>query len=472
MSLRARLLLGMAAVAVVLVVAMVATTRSMQTNLIDQVDKQLERAEPQLRPDGRPDRDGAGDQQQGPTNGVRRPPSALYVAVVDPSSGVLATLYVPGTTEADASEPDISGEDVLDKVGDAPFTVGTEGSSLRYRAVVRTEDRNGVTLFYALPLEDIDETMERLLAIQAVASVAILIALGLVTFWVLRLGVRPVREMTETAAAIGEGDLSRRIPESAPGTEAGALGVALNHMLGRIEEAFDERSRSEDRLRRFVADASHELRTPITTIRGYAELYRMGGLSEDEALREAMRRTEQEASRMGSLVGDLLELARLDQGRPIEQAPVDLAVLATDAVADARAVQPDRTISLSASDPGIVTGDEAHLRQVVANLLANARVHTPVDAPIHVAVQHEPDRVVLTVADQGPGMDPDTAAHAFERFYRADPSRARDRGGSGLGLSIVAAIVEAHGGHVALESALGRGTTVRVELPSAGMHPS
>ena len=175
---------------------------------------------------------------------------------------------------------------------------------------------------------------------------------------------------------------------------------------------------------------------------------------------------------MGSLVGDLLELARLDQGRPLEQAPVDLAVLATDAVADARAVQPGRTISLSASDAGVVTGDEAHLRQVVANLLANARVHTPVDAPIHVSVQVADGRVVLTVADQGPGMDPDTAAHAFERFYRADPSRARDRGGSGLGLSIVAAIVEAHGGHVALDSALGSGTTVRVELPAADAHPS
>lgn len=222
------------------------------------------------------------------------------------------------------------------------------------------------------------------MAIQALASVAILLALGLVTFWVLRLGVRPVQQMTATATAFGEGDLSARIPDSAPGTEAGELGVALNQMLGRIETAFDEQRRSEDRLRRFVADASHELRTPVTTIRGYAELYRHGGLGDEAALAEAMRRTEMEATRMGDLVADLLALARLDQGRPIDAPPVDLTTLAVDAVADARAVDPDRPIELETNltaDSAIVIGDDAHLRQVLGNLVTNARVHTPPGTP-------------------------------------------------------------------------------------------
>ena len=192
-------------------------------------------------------------------------------------------------------------------------------------------------LVVATQREDVDDAISRLVRVELAATGAIVAILALVTFWVVRLGVRPIKRMTATASGIAAGDLSQRVPEGVSGTEAAELGTALNQMLGRIEEAFDERTRSEDRLRRFVGDASHELRTPVTTIRGYAELYRSGGLDDDDELREAMRRTEQEAIRMGALVDDLLLLARLDQGRPLERAPVELGVLAEDAVRDARA---------------------------------------------------------------------------------------------------------------------------------------
>lgn len=459
MSLRVRLLLGMAVVAVVLVVASLSITRATERNLIHQVDQQLERSQPQAR------RGGYGGGEERDPDG---PPSALYIARFDTQTGELTTLYFATTAES-ASPPDVG--EAGERLGDAPFTVSSVDDDVRYRAVVRVDERSDQILLLALPLEDVDETIERLLAIQAMAALAILATMGLVTFWVLRLGVRPVQQMTATAKAIGEGDLSQRIPETAPGTEAGELGLALNQMLGRIEESFDERARSEARLRQFIADASHELRTPVTTIRGYAELYRLGGLSTDHEISEAMRRTEQEATRMGQLVGDLLDLARLDQGRPLNLGPADVSALAADAVADAGAVEPERPLSLDAPAPAVVMGDEALLRQILANLVANARVHTDADTPITVRVRDAGPDVVLEVADQGPGMAPDVAAHAFERFYRADPARTRHRGGSGLGLSIVAGTVAAHGGTVALETALGQGTLVRVTLPKQPVAP-
>jgi two-component system OmpR family sensor kinase len=452
-SLRARLLFGMALVAVVLGVVTVSITRSTEDRLVAQVDEQLGRAAPQFR--------GPGPGEGNPTG----PPSSLYVADVDPTTGQFETEYLPATTRSSASPPDLTAQQVLDHSDGVPWTVKAKGSDLRYRAVVRSEGRGGEVRLYALPLEDVDATVSRLITIQALAAAAIAAVLGLVTFWVLRLGVRPIRRMTHTALAIGQGDLSQRIPESDPRTEAGELGVALNEMLARIEEAFDERTRSEGRLRQFVADASHELRTPVTTIRGYAELYRMGGLTTDEQVSEAMRRTEQEATRMGQLVADLLDLARMDQGRPLQRAPLDLSTLAADAAADARAVEPARPIELDAPEPVEVLGDEPLLRQIIANLLGNVRVHTPPDAPVAVRVRRAVDRAVLEVADQGPGMAPEVAARAFERFFRADPSRSRQHGGSGLGLAIVASTVAAHGGTVAIDSEPGRGTTVRVELP-------
>jgi two-component system OmpR family sensor kinase len=239
-------------------------------------------------------------------------------------------------------------------------------------------------------------------------------------------------------------------------------------MLAQIEAAFEERRASESRLRRFVADASHELRTPLTSIRGYAELFRRGAGARPEDLAKSMQRIEDEASRMGVLVDDLLLLARLDQGRPLERQPVDLAKVVTDAVESARAIEPDRPIDLSVNASASLVGDEGRLRQVVDNLIDNCRVHTPVGTVVQVSVKQEGDGIVLSVADQGPGLPPEVAGRVFERFYRGDPARSRETGGAGLGLSIVSAIVEAHGGTVSAAPSDG-GATFEVRLPT---HPT
>lgn len=249
--------------------------------------------------------------------------------------GEVRTLVEPGLTATEAP-PDLDVARVQAQAGRAPFTVGSVGADTRFRVRVQAQGPLGRTVVYALPLDDVDATLRRLLVVELGGSAIILAVLGLVMFWVVRLGVRPIKEMTTVAQAIGQGDLSHRIPDSTPGTEAGELGGALNDMLSRIEDAFRQRAESEDRLRRFVGDASHELRTPITTIRGYAELYGSGGLQDPNDLDQAMRRTQQEATRMGRLVEDLLHLARLDQGRPLEPVALDAAALLADAARDPR----------------------------------------------------------------------------------------------------------------------------------------
>jgi two-component system OmpR family sensor kinase len=455
MSLRARLLLGTALVALVLVASAVVITRATRTHLVEQVDAQLRDAGPQLRPLPGPD--------QGPTPRL----SNLYVAVVSPA-GAVSVLHAPDLRGADAPLPVVDDRAVAALRQGRAVTVASEGGGPRYRLLGRAEGPRGRLAVVGLSLDDVDGAVRRLVGVEALAVLAVLGVLALVMWWVIRLGVRPVREMTDTAEAIAAGDLSRRVPEAPAGTEAGALSASLNGMLGRIEGAFEQRAASEARLRQFVSDASHELRTPVTTIRGYAELYRSGGLDEPVELTEAMRRTEQEAMRMGALVEDLLRLARLDEGRPTARRRVDLSALAADAVRDAGATAPERAITLDAPAPVVVEGDEDGLRQVVANLVGNALVHAP-GAAIVVRVTVEGDRAVLDVADDGPGMSEPDAARAFERFYRADASRSRQRGGSGLGLSIVDAIARAHGGSARITSAPGQGTTVTVELPlSAG----
>jgi two-component system, OmpR family, sensor kinase len=282
----------------------------------------------------------------------------------------------------------------------------------------------------------------------------------------IRRGLRPLDRMAETADAISGGDLSRRVEPDDEETEVGRLGHALNVMLGRIEASFDEQRESEERLRRFIADASHELRTPITSIRGYAELFRHGAAARPDDLERAMRRIEDEGARMGVLVEDLLLLARLDQGRPLDREPIDVGVLVGDAADDARAVDPSREITLSVPDDAVfVAGDEPRLRQVLANLLENARVHTPAGTPVEVALRRSGDEALIQVSDRGPGLSAEEAAHVFERFYRGDPSRSRSSGGTGLGLSIASAVIEAHGGRIEASSTAGEGATFTVTLP-------
>jgi two-component system OmpR family sensor kinase len=283
---------------------------------------------------------------------------------------------------------------------------------------------------------------------------------------VVRLGLRPLERMGRTAEAIAGGDLSQRVSPATPRTEIGRLGLALNSMLSQIESAFAERTQSEQRLRRFIADASHELRTPLTSIRGYAELLRRGAERSPEDSELARRRIEAEATRMSVLVDDMLLLARLDQGRPLERERVDLQAIVRDARADASAVAPARRVTVDAPDRVVVTGDDMRLRQVVGNLVRNALVYTPPETPIEIGLARQNGHAVLTVADHGPGLPPDVGTRVFEPFYRGDAGRSRDRGGAGLGLSIVAAVVAAHEGAVRVSETKGGGATFIVDLPT------
>jgi len=364
-------------------------------------------------------------------------------------------------------------------------TVPATGGDGRWRVAVQPL-RGGGSVVVAASLDGIDSTTRQLRLIDLVVSVVVLLALAGVGAVIVRASLRPLVEIEQTARAIAAGDLTRRVPDRDPRTEVGRLGRALNTMLAQIEAAFGARAaseeaarRSEDRMRRFVADASHELRTPLTTIRGFAELYRQGGSRDPAELDRLMRRIEDQAARMGLLVEDLLLLARLDQQRPLDRHPVDLLALAADAVHDARAVAPDRRIELvlgaENGDPAgtalVVLGDDQRLRQVLANLVNNALTHTPAGSPVEVRVgastlDGRPGAAV-EVVDHGPGLAPRQAERVFERFYRADPARSPADGGTGLGLSIVAALVAVHGGTVGVDTVPGRGARFRVVLPLA-----
>jgi two-component system OmpR family sensor kinase len=344
------------------------------------------------------------------------------------------------------------------------FTVdGVDGDG-RYRVQV-SNGRAGM-LVVAAPLSDVDATLGRLIRVEAAVTAVVLGALALLGVWLVGLGLRPLDAIGATAAAIAEGDLSQRVARAEPATEVGRLGLSLNAMLGQIQTAFEAQAASEQRLRRFVADASHELRTPLAAVRAYAELFERGAARRPADLARSMAGISRESERMSLLVDDLLLLARLDEGRPLERERVELDGLVRDAVDTARAVEPEREITLT-TEPVEVVGDAHRLRQVVDNLLANARSHTPAGTPVSVDVAGSDGLAVIEVADEGPGISADDAGRVFERFYRADKSRARAQGGVGLGLSIVAAVADAHGGSASVESVSGQGATFRIELPLA-----
>lgn len=392
-----------------------------------------------------------------------RPPSNFYVRGVDADGHIWMAV---NDRDAEPALPDDN------DVGPVPVTVGSlEHSAVEWRAVsVRGPDGELTTV--AIDMSDIQSTVRSLAWSQIAIGTAVLVILGVAGYWVVHRSLRPLVEVEKTAAAIAAGQLDRRVPERDPRTEVGRLSLALNGMLAQIQTAMassvdsaEQARTSEERMRRFITDASHELRTPLTTIRGFAELYRQGAARDVEML---MSRIESESRRMGLLVDDLLLLARLDAQRPLEQRRVDLLALATDAVHDAQSIAPKRTITMEVLDgPGTpeVIGDEARLRQVLGNLVANALQHTPETAGIAIRVGTLADDAVLEVADEGPGMTPEDARRVFERFYRTDSSRARASGGTGLGLSIVDSLVDAHGGRVTVATAPGQGCCFRVSLP-------
>ena len=414
--------------------------------------------------------------------------SGQYYPFQSGFSGIYIGCLTPGDTQVSDAQGPSDVDDLPNLAGQPnggvsghPDTVASADGRTQWR-VMSTRTPGGYTVVIGLDLERDREAIGHLVVTEIIVGLIVLTVLAVTGYLLVANSLRPLTQVERTAQAIAAGDLSQRVPVGDDRTEVGRLSRSLNTMLSRIEHAFraqqaseEEARASEERLRRFVADASHELRTPLTSIRGFAELYRQGAVRTEDDVRRLMQRIEAEGGRMGLLVEDLLLLARMDQERPLTIAPVDLAAVAGDAVHDARAVQPDRPISLhldeSLTDVPVVLGDEGRLRQVVGNLLTNALVHTPGDARVTVTVAQaadDPGTLVVTVADEGPGMDRGDAARAFERFYRADASRTRSAGGTGLGLSIVASLVAAHGGSVGLDTAPGRGATVIVRLPRSG----
>jgi two-component system, OmpR family, sensor kinase len=342
--------------------------------------------------------------------------------------------------------------------------VGSRGDpDGRYRAVAVTVPQG--TLVTAVSLNPTNDTLASLRRVLLFASLAVLVAMGLLVLVLVRRGLRPLREMAGTADAIASGDLTRRVPEQQPGSEIGRLGSALNEMLGQIEEAFAEKSSSEERLRQFVADASHELRTPLTSIRGYAELLSRGGFSDEAGRRKALKRIEEEATRMGGLVEDLLLLAELDRGRPLRSEPVDLHRICADAVDDCNAVAHGHELRLAQGGPVVVLGDSERLAQVAHNLVRNALAHTPESTHVTVSTGVVWPMGFIRVSDDGPGIPPDDAVRVFDRFYQKD--RSRSHSGTGLGLAIVRAIAEALHGKAEVVAKDSPGATIVVSIPLA-----
>ncbi|CAM3142528.1 sensor histidine kinase [Tsukamurella hominis] len=391
-----------------------------------------------------------------------RPPTRFYQAV-----------FLPDGRQLQISNPDFTERPDLSQLGDLhgdAVTVRSVGGGGPQWRVVQSSSDYGVA-FVAVTLTDVDSTLRAMIVLELLIGCGVLVIAGGLGYLVVRRSLRPLEEVEATAEAIAAGDLTRRVPEAPPHTEVGRLSTSINTMLHQVQDSFDRVAASEEtaradeeRMRRFVGDASHELRTPLTSIRGFAELYRQGATDDTGFV---MSRIESEAERMGLLVEDLLLLARLDARRPLAADTVDLTAVADDVVHAAQAREPGRDIALEVDGAGPVelTGDRDRLHQVVTNLVSNPLRHTPDEATVRVRLAEEPGAVVLSVADTGPGMEPDEAARVFERFYRTDSSRSRGSGGAGLGLSIVAGIVERHGGTVTVDTAPGEGATFTVRLP-------
>ena len=480
MPLRVRLVVATTIlVAVGLAISGFVASTILRGYLVDRVDDQLRQASQHF---GGPDFRGApplGGSDRGPDDSdVLSQVYAAYYNADGHRSDFAVTPNIGSQTESTPALPTTISNTPQAQHGQ-PYTVGSSTGTGSWR-VIAQPFAGGGTVLVAQSLSDVDHTVGRLQLLELLIGVAVVTVLAGAGYFVVRRSLRPLTEVEDTAAAIAEGDLTRRIPEADPRTEVGRLSAALNGMLHQIESAFRVQQqseaaarRSEEQMRQFVADASHELRTPLTSIRGFAELFRQGAASDPDELQRVMRRIEDEGARMGVLVDDLLLLARLDQHRPLDRKPVDLGRLAADAVEDVHMVAPGRPIELIVEDgrPPVVIGDELRLRQVLGNLLGNALTHTPDGTPIHVRLDTRLDDTgewaVLEVADDGPGLPPEHAGRIFERFYRVDAARTRSQGGSGLGLSIVAGLAEAHGGHVELDTSPGEGATFRVVLPLA-----
>ncbi len=387
---------------------------------------------------------------------LNRVPTSTSVTVLDPFGNLIGgiggdfnsnkiTDYVKGLLPGQVAA-----------YGSKPFTIEAPGSDFRVATTVLPSSLGSVIV--AQSLADFDKTTRQIGSVFLIIGSLVLLFIAIASRQVVKVGMRPLKKIEETAEKIAAGDLSARLENFEPDTEVGRLSTSLNTMLSRIEEAFDARKQSEDKLRRFVADASHELRTPLTAIRGFAELHRQGAVPDGEKTNELISRIEKESMRMGYLVEDLLMLARMDQARELVVTDVDLSSLLQEAVTSAQVAGPDHVITSNISAGVMTKGDADKIYQVVTNLLANARAHTPAGTAITVSAFKEGVDSFVTIADNGPGLSAEDQARIFERFYRVDASRQRNsKDGSGLGLSIVDAVMRAHGGDVTVASELGKG---------------
>jgi len=407
-----------------------------------------------------------GNQKVSPTpvTPLNRVPSSISVTVLDPFGNLVGGIggdlntnrisdYVKGLLPAQVAN-----------FGDKPFTVEAPGAD--FRVIARVLPSSAGSVIVAQSLNDFEKTTHRLAQAFLFIGLIVLLLIAIAARQVIKIGMKPLEDVEVTAQRIAAGDLSARLENFEPNSEVGRLSSSLNTMLGRIEESFAVRTESEDKLRRFVADASHELRTPLTAIRGFAELHRQGAVPDGEKTKELIGRIEKESVRMGALVEDLLLLARLDHSREMELKPVDLLHVIKETVASATAAGPEHPIAVEVPSELYTLGDSDRIYQVFTNLLANARTHTPVGTAITITARAEDDGAYITVADNGPGLSEPDQKKIFERFFRADPSRQRNgNDGSGLGLSIVDAVMAAHGGKVGVVSKPGNGTVFTLFFP-------
>ena len=474
-SLRNRLILATLGLAAIAIAASdFAASNSLRTFLINQADSQLNEVvqTSMLRLD-RAGIDSANQDGDGDENGFRplRPlgavPTTTAVTLLDISGNVIGRIGGEFANSIDLTEFKKLTPEKVDSLNELPFTISGDDGETDIRAIARSLPSGEGTVVISVALDSVEKTVAGLRGIFILISFIVLISIAIVARSLIKLTLKPLNQIEKTAAAIAEGDLSARLPEVNSRTEVGRLTGSLNTMLSRIEESFTIRTESENKLRRFVADASHELRTPLTAIRGFAELHRQGAVVGEEKTKELVSRIEKESIRMSSLVEDLLLLARLDQSRELTFDPVDINHLVKEAVASAQAAGPGYEITVSSTnDEVFVLGDSMRIHQAIANLLANARTHTPVGTKIAVNISQGDLETKISISDNGPGLSEEDQKRVFERFFRADPSRVRVGGeGSGLGLAIVDAVMKAHGGRVEVNSKIGAGATFTIVFP-------
>jgi two-component system, OmpR family, sensor kinase len=395
-------------------------------------------------------------------NGGRRVARLLYSA-----KGELLNYEASGF----ADQPDpivklpIIGSAEQRRMVDRLVVRGSEDGSIRYLVMTRGV-RNGSVRFDAVSMESADRAVRRLTLISMFGGALATLAASVVTALTMRRTLRPVEEMVATSERIASGDLAARVPQEKPGTEIGRLGGALNGMLATIERGISERDDKEHELRQFIADASHELRTPITVVQGYSDLYRSGALAEKSQLDKAMDRIDSQTQRMSRLVHDLLLLANLERPDFITRAQADVAALASESVTEFALFADNYPTTLKSSGPAYAEIDALRIRQVFDNLLHNVREHTNPGTEVTVEVNSTADTVTMNVHDSGPGIDAEACKHMFQRFWRADPTTGQSSGASGLGLAITQSIVEAHGGTISVRSTDSDGTTFTIKLPT------